>query len=147
MHQRSSPGYLNTKCGMFLVLDDSTIWRLRCGPEMKEIRIVSRVSVPDPTIHHQLAVAGVGVGLHNRRYATMYKGPSGDAFARRAADLVELYAVYPSRLSSSPKVRAFVHFLRKRLATDSWHKLEDSALAPDRLTSETNLPANRKDGK
>ena len=29
----------------------SAIWRLRCGPEMKEIRIGSRLSVPDPNFH------------------------------------------------------------------------------------------------
>jgi DNA-binding transcriptional LysR family regulator len=34
-------------------------------------------------------------------------------------DPVELYAVYPSRLNSSPKVRVFIQFLQKHLANNS----------------------------
>ena len=44
-------------------------------------------------------------------------------------DPFELYAVYPSRLTSSPKVRAFLQFVQKRLATDSLPKLEEHRAA------------------
>jgi DNA-binding transcriptional LysR family regulator len=109
-----------TKCGMSGEPGDSTIWRLRCGAEVKEIRIESRLSVPDPNVHHQLAVAGVGVALLSQSLA---RGDVQDGRLIRLLhdwepDPVELYAVYPSRLNSSPKVRAFVQFLQKRLATD-----------------------------
>lgn len=125
-----------TKCGMSGEPGGSAIWRLRCGPEVKEIRIEPRVSVPDPTIHHQLAVAGVGVALLSQSSARedVQEGRLVRLLPEWEPDPFELYAVYPSRLSSSPKVRAFVQFLRKRLAADSWHKLDNSGAAgqPDR---------------
>jgi LysR family transcriptional regulator AphB len=107
---------------MFGEPEVSATWRLRCGAEVKEIRIDARVSVPDPTIHHQLAVAGVGVALLSQ---SMARGDVQEGRLRRLLpewepDPFDLYAVYPSRLNSSPKVRAFVQFLQKRLATDSF---------------------------
>jgi DNA-binding transcriptional LysR family regulator len=117
-----------TKCGMFGEPGDSTIWRLRCGPEMKEIRIESRLAVPDPNVHHQLAVAGVGVALLSQSLARadVQDGRLVRLLHEWEPDPVELYAVYPSRLNSSPKVRAFVQFLQRRLATDSLPKLEEN---------------------
>ena len=128
----SSPAELRrysciTKCGMFGEPGDSTVWRLRCGTEMKEVRIESRLSVPDPNVHHQLAVAGVGVALLSQSLARgdVQEGRLLRLLPEWEPDPVELYAVYPSRLNSSPKERAFVHFLQKRLATDSLPKLEE----------------------
>src|SRR5580704_9588863 len=42
---------------------DFAMWRLRRGEERKEVRVEARVSVPAPTINHQLALAGAGVAL------------------------------------------------------------------------------------
>lgn len=101
---------------------ETTVWRLRRGLELQETRVESRVSVPDPTINYQLALSGAGIAL------------IGQAMARRDVEAghlvrilpewepepVELHAVYPSRLSSSPKVRAFLQFLRERFSGDPW---------------------------
>lgn len=41
---------ITTSCGTFGEPGDSAMWRLRRGAELKEVRVESRVSVPDPTI-------------------------------------------------------------------------------------------------
>jgi DNA-binding transcriptional LysR family regulator len=51
---------ITTGCGAFGEPADSATWRLRRGTETREIRVDSRVSVPDPMLNHQLAIAGVG---------------------------------------------------------------------------------------
>lgn len=120
-----------SKCGMSGEQGDSAIWRLRRGSEVQEIRIGSRVSLPDPTIHHQLAVAGVGVALLSESLARVdvEEGRLVRLLPEWEPDPVELYAVYPSRLNSSPKVRAFVQFLQKHLATDTLPKLQRNRAA------------------
>jgi DNA-binding transcriptional LysR family regulator len=119
------------KCGMSGERGESTIWRLRRGSEIQKIRIESRVSLPDPMIHHQLAVAGVGVALLSQTLARVdvEEGRLVRLLPEWEPDPVELYAVYPSRLNSSPKVRAFVQFLQKHLATDSLPKLRRNRAA------------------
>jgi len=95
---------------------DSAVWRLRRGPDLQEVRVEPRVSVPDPTINHQLAVAGVGVALlsQSAARADVEQGRLVRLLPDWEPDAVELHAVYPSRLNSSPKVRAFLQFLRER---------------------------------
>ncbi len=101
---------------------DFVVWRLHRGAEQQEVRVESRVSVPDPTINHQLALAGAGIALLGQAVARR------DVEAGRLVRLlpewepepVELHAVYPSRLNSSPKVRVFLQFLRERFSGDPW---------------------------
>jgi hypothetical protein len=108
-------------CGTFGEPGNFAIWRLRRGAELKEIRVDARVSVPDPTINHQLALAGTGVALLAQSVVR------GDVEEGRLVRIlpdwepepVELHALYPSRLDSSPKVRAFLQFLRERFDTES----------------------------
>ena len=107
---------ITTSCGAFGEPGDAATWRLRRGTELKEVRVESRVSVPDPTMNHQLAVAGVGVALLSQ---SMVRTDVEQARLVRILpewepEPVELHALYPSRLNSSPKVRAFLQFLRER---------------------------------
>ena len=77
----------------------------------------ARVAVPDPSIAHQLTVAGVGVGLmsHSMARADVETGRLVRLLPEWEPEPVELHALYPTRLSSSPKVRAFLDFLRAHL--------------------------------
>jgi DNA-binding transcriptional LysR family regulator len=95
---------------------DFTTWRLRRNAELEEVRVDARVSVPDPTINHQLAVQGAGVALLAQSIvqADIEQGRLMRVLADWEPDPVELHALYPSRLDSSPKVRAFLQFLRER---------------------------------
>ncbi|HMH13551.1 MAG TPA: LysR family transcriptional regulator [Edaphobacter sp.] len=112
---------ITSSCGTFGEPGDSAIWRLRRGSEVKEVRIESRVSVPDPTINHQLALAGVGVALLSQvaARADLEHGRLVRLLPEWEPDPVELHALYPSRLNSSPKVRAFLQFLRQRFEGES----------------------------
>ena len=103
----------------------AAVWRLRRGSEMQEIRIQSRVSVPDPTTHYQLAVAGLGVALLSQSLARVdvEKGCLVRLLPEWEPDPVEIFAVYPSRLNSSPKVSAFVKFLQNHLGVTPQRKV------------------------
>jgi DNA-binding transcriptional LysR family regulator len=105
-----------TSCGPLGEAEDLALWRLRRNSEVREIGVDARVSVPDPSVHRQLALAGAGVALLGHAEVVT------DVKERRLVRLlpewepesIELYALYPSRLSASPKVRALVEFLQQR---------------------------------
>jgi DNA-binding transcriptional LysR family regulator len=107
---------LTTSCDRLGEPGSFATWRLRRGAELKEIRVDTRVSVPDPTINHQLALAGAGVALLAQSVVQddVKHGRLTRIFPEWEPDPVELYALYPSRLDSSPKVRVFLQFLRER---------------------------------
>lgn len=107
-------------CGTFGEPGDFAMWRLRRGAELKEVRVDARVSVPDPTINYQLALAGTGVALLAQSVVRtdVEQGRLVRILPEWEPDPVELHALYPSQLNSSPKVRAFLQFLRDRSATE-----------------------------
>jgi DNA-binding transcriptional LysR family regulator len=148
----ASPGYLENRdvpdspaalrqlscitasCGVLGEAGDSAIWRLRRGADVQEVRVESRVSVADPVINYQLAVAGAGVALLSQSVARadLERGRLVRLLPDWEPDPVELHAVYPSRLNSSPKVRVFLQFLRERLPMPvSQLPLNQSALKPE----------------
>ncbi|HEX3570613.1 MAG TPA: LysR family transcriptional regulator [Acidobacteriaceae bacterium] len=112
---------ITTSCDTHGETGDFTTWRLRSGVELKEIRVDARVSVPDPTINHQLALAGAGVALLAQSVVQedIEHGRLIRILPNWEPEPVELHALYPSRLDSSPKVRAFLQFLRERFGTGS----------------------------
>ena len=111
---------ITTSCGTFGESADSTIWRLRRGSELKEVRVESRVSVPDPKVNHQLALAGVGITLASQSAARadVEQGRLVRLLPDWEPEPVELHALYSSRLNSSPNVRVFLQFLRERFGGD-----------------------------
>jgi DNA-binding transcriptional LysR family regulator len=111
---------ITTSCDTLGEPGDFTTWRLRRNAELEEVRVDARVSVPDPTINHQLAVQGAGVALLAQSVvrADIEQGRLIRVLADWEPDPVELHALYPSRLDSSPKVRAFLQFLRARFGSE-----------------------------
>jgi DNA-binding transcriptional LysR family regulator len=126
-----SPGALRehscivTNCAGFADANDAAVWSLRRGTEVREVRVQSRVSVPDPAISHQLALTGVGVALLSQSAARwdVEEGRLVRLLPDWEPEPVELHAVYASRLTSSPKVRAFVQFLKQQFSGDPVHNL------------------------
>lgn len=112
---------ITTTCDTFGEPGNLTTWRLRKGMELKEVKVNARVSVPDPTINHQLALAGAGIALLAQSVvqADVEQGRLIRVLPEWEPAPVELHALYPSRLDSSPKVRAFLNFLRERFGTGS----------------------------
>ena len=95
--------------------DGYGMWRLQREREVREVQVVARVAVPDPTVHHQLALAGVGVAMLGQD--EVVKDQSERRLVRVLPDWepepIDLYALHPSRLAASPKVRALLEFLGK----------------------------------
>jgi DNA-binding transcriptional LysR family regulator len=120
---------ITTNCGAFGEPRDSTIWRLRRGTEVQEVRVDSHASVPDPMINYQLAVAGVGVALLSQSIARKdeEQGRLIRILPDWEPDPVELHALYSSRLDTSPKVRVFLQFLRDHFNREA---LSDTQLHP-----------------
>ncbi len=95
-------------------------WRLQRNREVREVQIIARVAIPDPTVQHQLALAGVGIAILGQVDVVE------DLKTRKLVRLLpeweprplELYALHPSRLAASPKVKALVDFLSKHCNSD-----------------------------
>jgi DNA-binding transcriptional LysR family regulator len=111
---------ITTGCGAFGEPGDSAVWRLRRGSETQEVRVESRIAVPDPTINHQLALAGIGVAILSQSVAQkdVHQGRLIRVMPDWEPDPVEFHAVYPTRLSLSPNVRVFLEFMRSHFARD-----------------------------
>lgn len=109
-----------TSCDSLGEPGDFTTWRLRRGSELREVRLEARVTVPDPTINHQLTLAGMGVALLAQ--SVVQDDVEHARLTRILPDWepepIQLHALYPSRLDSSPKVRALLQFLRGRFGTN-----------------------------
>ncbi len=99
-----------------------TVWRLRRGGELREVRVAAKASIPDPTVNHLLAEAGVGIALLSQSMAE--REIDAERLVRILPewepDPVELYALYPPKLSASPKVRAFLQFFRETYGQAAW---------------------------
>lgn len=94
----------------------TTTWRLRRGNEVADVQLNVRVSVPDPEMNRQLALASVGVALLSRAMvrADVEAGRLVQLLPEWEPEPLLLHALYPTRLGSSPKVRAFLDFLKDR---------------------------------
>ena len=105
-----------TSCGPLGEAEDFALWRLRRNNEVREIGVDARVSVPDPSVHRQLALAGAGVALlgHAEVVADLKQRRLVNLLPEWEPESIELYALYPSRLTASPKVRALLEFLQQR---------------------------------
>jgi DNA-binding transcriptional LysR family regulator len=103
-----------THCGDFGDAAEGAVWRLRRGGEFRQIRVESRVAVPDPAISQQLALAGVGISVLSQIGCRrdVEQGCLVRLLPEWEPDPVEIHALYSARLSSSPKVRAFIQFLQ-----------------------------------
>lgn len=117
-----------TSCGPSGEAPGYALWRLsqlksapRPAQESKEVRVLARTIVPDPSINIELALAGVGIALlsQSSAAAAVREGRLVRLLPEWEPEPVQLYAVYPSRLSASPKVRVFLEFLRERFGANA----------------------------
>ena len=107
---------VSTSCGTAGERFNGALWRLRNGSEVREIRINSRAAMPDPSMNYELACAGVGIAILNCAAVAkdVEQGRLVPVLPDWQPDAVELHALYSERLSTSPKVRVFIEFLRQR---------------------------------
>jgi DNA-binding transcriptional LysR family regulator len=108
---------------------DYATWRLRREREVRETQVIARISVPDPSVHRQLALTGAGIAMLGQAEVET------DLKERRLVRVlpewepepIALFALYPSRLAASPKVRVLLEFLERH--RDSSRKAGE--LVPD----------------
>jgi DNA-binding transcriptional LysR family regulator len=114
---------ITTNCAGFADAGDAAVWRLRRGTEIQEVRVDSRITVPDPAITRDLAVAGAGMALLSQPIARrdVEQGRLVRLLPDWEPEPVQLHALYSARLSSSPKVRAFLQFMKERSGGDFLH--------------------------
>lgn len=107
---------VSTSCGTAGERLNSALWRLRNGSEVREIRVNSRAAMPDPSMNYELARADVGIAVLNCAAVAkdVQQGRLVPVLPDWQPDAVELHALYSERLSTSPKVRVFIEFLRQR---------------------------------
>ncbi len=93
---------------------DGKKWRLMKDNKPCEVRVGSRVSVGDPIIHHRMCVDGAGVAILPNWVITdeVSKRRLQRVLPEYMPSPIELYVIYPSRLSMTPKLKVFVNFIK-----------------------------------
>jgi LysR family transcriptional regulator for bpeEF and oprC len=92
---------------------DGTIWKLLKDGRLHEVRLRGRVSVGDPVIHHRLCLDGAGIAILPNWLVrdTVSKKQLVRVLPEWTPSPIELYAIYPTRLSMTPKLNAFLTFV------------------------------------
>ncbi len=92
---------------------EGTKWNLHRDGKAQEIRLRARVAIGDPVIHHRLCLDGVGIAILP---TWLVQGKAGKEQLVRVLPEwmpgpIELYVLYPTRLSMTPKLNAFLRFV------------------------------------
>ena len=92
---------------------EGTTWILYKEGKAQEVRLRARVAVGDPVIHHRLCLDGVGVAILPNWLVQdkAIKGKLRRVLPEWTPNPIELYALYPTRLSMTPKLNAFLKFM------------------------------------
>lgn len=93
---------------------EGTTWKLYKSGKVQEIRLRGRVSVGDPVIHHRLCLDGAGIAIlpHWLVREGVNKNQLVDVLPEWMPSPIELYVIYPTRLSMTPKLNAFLKFMK-----------------------------------
>ncbi len=93
---------------------EGSSWKLHKDGKVQEVRLRGRVSVGDPVIHHRLCLDGAGIAI-----LPNWLVPEGVRKKQLVRVLpewipspIELYVIYPTRLSMTPKLNAFLEFMK-----------------------------------
>jgi DNA-binding transcriptional LysR family regulator len=90
-----------------------TTWTLHNNGKVQEVRVRGRVSIGDPMVHHQLCRDGVGVAAIPEWEVRedVEKKHLQRVLRAWTPSPIEVYVLYPTRLSMTPKLNAFLHFM------------------------------------
>ncbi len=110
---RSPQDLLQHSCLTLTAMREGTKWNLQKSGKLQEIRIRGRLAIGDPVIHLRLCLDGVGIAIlpnwlaedHTRKQRIVRVLPDW------TPSPIELYVLYPTRLSMTPKLKAFLEFI------------------------------------
>ena len=123
-----SPGYLSTapplrapqdlvqhSCVTLTASREGTTWILNKGGKVQEVRLRGRIAIGDPVIHQRLCVDGAGVAI--LPHWLIQDQLRTKRLVRVLPDWVpppvELFVLYPTRLSMTPKLNVFLAFMQE----------------------------------
>ena len=97
---------------------EGTTWSLFRNRKVQQIRLRGRVSVGDPVIHHRLCLDGAGVALipEWEVRADVQRKRLLRVLPEWMPSPIELYVLYPTRLSMTPKLNAFLNFVEAAIS-------------------------------
>ncbi|WP_164000450.1 LysR family transcriptional regulator [Pyxidicoccus caerfyrddinensis] len=125
----AAPGYLKQRgtpkapkelekhdCILFGTALERNAWALSSGGKTVEVPVRARLAVNEPDMLRAVTLAGGGIALlPNLNYAEdLASGRLKRILPDWSSATVPVHAVYPSSRHDSPKVTAFVDFLRER---------------------------------
>ncbi len=111
---RTPQDLLKHSCLTLTSSREGTNWTLRkSSGKIQELRVRGRVSIGDPVVHCRLCLDGFGVAILPNWLTNEHVGKRG--VVRVLPDWnpepIELYVLYPTRLSVTPKLRVFLEFI------------------------------------
>jgi DNA-binding transcriptional LysR family regulator len=103
-------------CILFGTALERNAWTLSSGGKTVEVPVRARLAVNEPDMLRAVTLAGAGIALlPNLNYAEdLSTGRLRHILPDWSSAVVPVHAVYPSSRHDSPKVTAFVDFLRER---------------------------------
>jgi DNA-binding transcriptional LysR family regulator len=110
----SSPQELTQhSCVMLSGVRDGASWKLYRDGKAQDIRLRGRVSIGDPASQLRLCLDGVGVTILPHWLADEYvrKQQVCRVLPDWTPQPLELYVLYPTRLSMTPKLKVFLDFM------------------------------------
>lgn len=92
-----------------------TFWRVSRGSRTYEMAVRSNVTVGDPVIHRRLCLDGSGLAILPEWLvkSEVQTGRLIRVLAEYVPTPMELYLLYPTRRSMTPKLKAFVEFIKQ----------------------------------
>lgn len=108
--------FIITNCGSHGEPAEFAKLSLRRGALTETVRVEAHICLTDPSLNLQLALSDAGIALlaQSLSQTSVAEGRLVRILPDWEPEAVELFAVYASRLSSSPKVRAFLDYIRQR---------------------------------
>jgi len=122
----ASPRYLSTgpllrspedlaqhSCVTLTSASNGTTWTLYKDGKAREVRLRGRIAIGDPVIHKRLCLDAVGIAILPNWLAHENCGKLQllRVLPEWTLNPIELYVLYPSRLSMTPKLKAFLKFI------------------------------------
>jgi DNA-binding transcriptional LysR family regulator len=92
---------------------DGAKWNLHKEGKIQEVRLRGRVSIGDPVIHRRLCLDGVGIAVLPNWLINdeVIKKRLVRVLPDWTPSPIELYVLYPTRLSMTPKLNVFLKFM------------------------------------
>lgn len=110
---RSPQDLFQHSCLTLTAEREGTSWKLQRNGKAQEIRLRGRISIGDPAVHLRLCIDSLGIAILPKWLANdpLRKRQIARVLPDWEPSPMELYVLYPTRLSVTPKLRAFLEFV------------------------------------